>query len=265
MRIWAGLRHPAICGYMGTCICGGLPCIVLEFLDTSLHHLLHKPIKSGGSSSIGARPGSAGKSKQKLAILSERTLAQISREVATGVAYLHARQLIHRDIKAANVLLDRNLHAKVADFGISTRFTSEAEHTAETGTYRYMAPEVIRHQQYDHRCDVYSYGLLLWEVLHREIPFRSHSPLQAAYAVAMQHERPPLRLRKELAHFESVIVACWDAVPQRRPPMTEVADMLTACEAKLPEKPTEDGSFLKSLVSRRFSRGDSAATGKVVV
>ena len=128
-----------------------------------------------------------------------------------------------------------------------------------------MAPEVIRHQQYDHRCDVYSYGLLLWEVLHREIPFRSHSPLQAAYAVAMQHERPPLRLRKELAHFESVIVACWDEVPQRRPPMTVVADMLTACEAKLPEKPTEDGSFLKSLVSRRFSRGDSAATGKVAV
>ena len=83
--------------------------------------------------------------------------------------------------------------------------------------------------------------------------------------MAMQHERPPLRLRKELAHFESVIVACWDEVPQRRPPMTEVADMLTACEAKLPEKPTEDGSFLKSLVSRRFSRGDSAATGKVAV
>ena len=63
------------------------------------------------------------------------------------------------------------MRVKLADFGISTKFENSAgtEHTAETGTYRYMAPEVIRHQQYDHKCDVYSYGVLLWEVLHRQV------------------------------------------------------------------------------------------------
>ena len=119
-------------------------------------------------------------------------------------------------LQAANVLLDEHLHVKLADFGISTGFGPD--HTAETGTYRYMAPEVIRrsptpspspnpspspspnpdpnpnqvirHQQYDHKCDVYSYGVLLWEVLHRQVPFRTHTPLQAAYAVAMERERP---------------------------------------------------------------------------
>ena len=100
------------------------------------------------------------------------------------------------------MLLDEHLHVKLADFGISTGFGPE--HTAETGTYRYMAPEVIRHQQYDHKCDVYSYGVLLWEVLHRQVPFRTHSPLQAAYAVAMERERPPVALKSILAPFASV-------------------------------------------------------------
>ena len=68
-------------------------------------------------------------------------------------------QVIHRDIKSANVLLDDRMHAKVSDFGISTTFGPE--HTAETGTYRCMAPEVITHQRYDHHCDVFSYGVLL--------------------------------------------------------------------------------------------------------
>ena len=100
------------------------------------------------------------------------------------------------------MLLDEHLHVKLADFGISTGFGPE--HTAETGTYRYMAPEVVRHQQYDHKCDVYSYGVLLWEVLHRQVPFRTHSPLQAAYAVAMERERPPVALKSVLAPFASV-------------------------------------------------------------
>ena len=138
----------------------GLPAIVLEYLPGSLHDLLHKPSSTGKHA--------------KLRPLSERVQVQIGREIATGVAYLHSKQLIHRDIKAANVLLDEHMHVKLADFGISTGFGPD--HTAETGTYRYMAPEVIRHQQYDHKCDVYSYGVLLWEVLHRQVPFRTHTP-----------------------------------------------------------------------------------------
>ena len=70
------------------------------------------------------------------------TLTRIALEVASGVAYLHQQEVIHRDVKSANVLLDADLHAKVSDFGISTTFGPE--HTAETGTYRSMAPEGYR-------------------------------------------------------------------------------------------------------------------------
>ena len=110
-------------------------------------------------------------------------------QVATGLAYLHQHRVIHRDIKAPNVLLDEQQHAKVADFGIATHARSGREHTAETGSYRMMAPEVITHQPYDEKCDVYSYGVLLWEITHQQLPFTGLTPLQARMPSAALVER----------------------------------------------------------------------------
>ena len=81
-------------------------------------------------------------------------------------------------VKAANVLLDERQHAKVTDFGISTKHGPGMGHTAETGTYRSMAPEVISHQTYDYKCDVYSFAVLLWEIAHQQIPFEDDNALQ---------------------------------------------------------------------------------------
>ena len=100
--------------------------MVLEFMPCgSLHDLLH-------NTTALAAPA-----------LELATLSRIVVEVASGVAYLHYNGVMHRDIKTANVLLDESRHAKVTDFGISTRF-GRMEYTAETGTYRHMAPEVTR-------------------------------------------------------------------------------------------------------------------------
>jgi serine/threonine protein kinase len=101
--------------------------MVLEYMSGgSLHDLLHNPTPGRGD-------------------LPAQLLARILAEVASGVAYLHSNGVMHRDVKTANVLLDDACHAKVTDFGISTRFcrTGMAEFTAETGTYRQMAPEVM--------------------------------------------------------------------------------------------------------------------------
>jgi serine/threonine protein kinase len=144
----------------------------------------------------------------------------IALDVANGMAYLHSRNVIHRDLKPSNILLTRDHRAKIADFGMSIA-NSGQELTAETGTYRYMAPEVIRHESYSSNADVYSFGICLWQLITREVPFASMTPIQAAYAVA-EGRRPPIptsiprRLRE-------IVTTCWDQDSHKRPSFTYIS------------------------------------------
>jgi len=208
--ILAQLRHSAICTLLGTCMQQSLPALVLEYMcGGSLFDLLHN---SG-------------------ATLTPPLISRLALEVATGINYLHQNAVIHRDIKSANVLLDERMHAKVSDFGISTNFGPE--HTAETGTYRSMAPEVITHQRYDHLCDVFSYAVLLWEMTHRQIPFGRDSGLQAAFAVAVERRRPEIRLTPVLAPFCDLIQRAWSHDPSGRPTMSCVVNEIVTIDAQV--------------------------------
>ena len=119
------------------------------------------------------------------------------------------------------MLLDSSQHAKVTDFGISTTFGRE-DYTAETGTYRFMAPEVIVHKPYDYHCDVYSFGMVVWETLHGAVPFGNYQPLQAAFAVAMEGQRPDINLRKDLQCYEPLMRGAYlpRVAPARHDPLT---------------------------------------------
>jgi serine/threonine protein kinase len=97
----------------------------------------------------------------------------------------------------------------VADFGVARRMSSTGEMTAETGTYRWMAPEVIKHAKYDERIDVYSFAIILWELLTSRLPYADMPSLAAAAGVVERGLRPP--------------------VPPDAPPA--VADMLQRCWA----------------------------------
>ena len=95
----------------------------------------------------------------------------IALDIANGMAYLHSQAILHRDLKPSNVLLTNNKRAKISDFGMSVALTGQ-ELTAETGTYRWMAPEVIKHESYSSNADVYSFGIVLWQLItvRRNIP-----------------------------------------------------------------------------------------------
>eukprot|EP00900_Chrysochromulina_parva_P023007 jgi/Chrpa1/533/Chrysochromulina_OHIO_Genome00010341-RA len=227
-RILSQLCHPSICMLYGTCMQLSSPALVFEFMaGGSLFDLLHN----------------------SPAELFPSTLSRIALEVASGVAYLHQQEVIHRDVKSANVLLDADLHAKVSDFGISTTFGPE--HTAETGTYRSMAPEVLTHHPYNEMCDVFSFGVLLWEIGHIEIPFGSDSFLQAAFAVAVERKRPPVALPPPLGALAPLIQACWQHEPSDRPPMSRVLTELQAIEAQirqLEERHAGGGTCMRSAI-----------------
>ena len=94
--------------------------------------------------------------------------------------------MLHRDLKGANVLLTGSGDVKVTDFGLAAPAPDDTKAggwlTAETGTYRWMAPEVTRHEGYTKSADVFSYGMLLFELISHEVPFADRPPLQAAGA-----------------------------------------------------------------------------------
>lgn len=137
-------------------------------------------------------------------------------EVCRGMDYLHKRRIVHRDLKAANLLLDETGVVKIADFGVARVLDHTGVMTAETGTYRWMAPEVIEHQPYGVEADVFSFGIVLWELLTGRVPYADMTPLQAAVGVVQKGLRPPLPLNCPPALAETMR-ACWVRDPAARP------------------------------------------------
>eukprot|EP00578_Thalassiosira_sp_NH16_P006022 CAMPEP_0181137074 /NCGR_PEP_ID=MMETSP1071-20121207/33517_1 /TAXON_ID=35127 /ORGANISM="Thalassiosira sp., Strain NH16" /LENGTH=705 /DNA_ID=CAMNT_0023223815 /DNA_START=158 /DNA_END=2278 /DNA_ORIENTATION=- len=145
--------------------------------------------------------------------------------VANGMFYLHKMNYMHRDIKPSNVLLSGDMKhghfvAKLTDFGLAVKVQNASVNngkdlTAETGTYRYMAPEVIRHESYNFAADVYSFGLLMWEIITREKPFEPKSQIEAAGSVALEGKRPPFPMGIPLA-VKELIEKCWAGKPGDR-------------------------------------------------
>ncbi|XP_059305236.1 serine/threonine-protein kinase STY13 isoform X2 [Lycium ferocissimum] len=119
-------------------------------------------------------------------------------DIARAMECLHANGIIHRDLKPDNLLLTANQKSvKLADFGLAREETLTEMMTAETGTYRWMAPELYstvtlrqgEKKHYNNKVDVYSFGIVLWELLTNRMPFEGMSNLQAAYAAAFKQKR----------------------------------------------------------------------------
>ncbi|CAM0144902.1 unnamed protein product [Urochloa decumbens] len=140
--------------------------------------------------------------------------------ISKGMDYLHQNNIVHRDLKTANLLLGSDHAVKIADFGVSRRPSQEGDMTAETGTYRWMAPEVINHKPYDHRADVFSFAIVLWELVTSKIPYENLTPLQAALGVRQGMRLDiPSGLHPPLS---KLIQQCWNENPNVRPSFAEI-------------------------------------------
>uniref|UniRef100_M1BLQ9 non-specific serine/threonine protein kinase n=1 Tax=Solanum tuberosum TaxID=4113 RepID=M1BLQ9_SOLTU len=198
------VRHKNVVQFIGACTRPPNLCIVTEYMSGgSVYDYLHK---QRGSFKL-------------------PTLLKVAIDVSKGMNYLHQNNIIHRDLKAANLLMDENEVVKVADFGVARVKAQTGVMTAETGTYRWMAPEVIEHKPYDHKADVFSFGVVLWELLTGKIPYEYLTPLQAAIGVVQKGLRPTIPKHTPLKLAE-LLETCWQQDPTSRPDFSAIVDIL---------------------------------------
>ncbi|XP_062186444.1 serine/threonine-protein kinase STY17-like isoform X4 [Phragmites australis] len=202
------VRHKNVVQFIGACTRPPILCIVKEFMHRgSIFDFLYN------------RRGN----------FQLQDVLRIASDVSKGMNYLHQINIIHRDLKTANLLMDDQV-VKVADFGVARVKDQSGVMTAETGTYRWMAPEVIEHLPYDHRADVFSFGIVLWELLTGKLPYQDMTPLQAAVAVVQKDLRPNIPADTH-PMLVNLLQKCWQKDPALRPTFAEILDILSSIKA----------------------------------
>ncbi|KAJ6800026.1 serine/threonine-protein kinase HT1-like [Iris pallida] len=159
-----------------------------------------------------------------------KVVIQLALDLARGLNYLHAKKIVHRDVKTENMLLDKTRTVKIADFGVArVEAQNPNDMTGETGTLGYMAPEVLNGNPYNRKCDVYSFGICLWEIYCCDMPYPDLSFAEITYAVIRQNLRPEIP-RCCPSSLATVMKRCWDANPVKRPEMDQAVAMLEAID-----------------------------------
>jgi len=213
------LRHPNIVLFMGVCINGDFRFIITEFMSgKSLEHALYSTKNS---------------SKKTHKCFSFSKKVDILIQITRGMIYLHGLipPLIHRDLKPSNVLLDKHKTTfKLCDFGAS-KHLSEHFMTTNIGTLLYMSPEVLKEERYNEQSDVYSFGILMWELFFEERPYVSETEyISGSLEQQIILGRRPIVPDKSWSNQESIYLAlmqqCWDENPNARPIFKEIFEQL---------------------------------------
>lgn len=202
--IMRSLRHPNVLQFLGICSMGEEICIITEYMPKgSLFRILH----------------------DKRVPLDWNLKIRIACDVSRGMSYLHKCDpiIIHRDLKSHNLLVDESFKVKVSDFGLAKLLTAHESHSSMTscGTPAFTAPEVLRNERYSEKADVFSFAVVLWELVTREEPYHGTPPFQIVFSVGTQGMRLtiPSSCPTELA---ILIEECWSENPKNRPHFEEI-------------------------------------------
>nr|XP_054606191.1 mitogen-activated protein kinase kinase kinase 21 [Nothobranchius furzeri] len=215
-KLFSMLQHPNIIKLEGVCLEEPNLCLVMEY----------------------ARGGTLNRALTGRRI-PPHILVNWAVQIARGILYLHEEAvvpIIHRDLKSSNILLLEKIEnddigrktLKITDFGLAREWHKTTKMSA-AGTYSWMAPEVIKSSLFSKGSDVWSYGVLLWELLTGEVPYRGIDGLAVAYGVAVNKLTLPIPSTCP-EPFAKLMEECWDQDPHVRPSFSCILEQLSAIE-----------------------------------
>ncbi|KAL9384876.1 hypothetical protein Peur_021886 [Populus x canadensis] len=207
ISILSRLRHPNVILFLGACTKPPRLSMVTEYMEMgSLYYLIH----------------SSGQKKQ----LSWRRRLKMLRDICRGLMCIHRMKIVHRDLKSANCLVNKQKTIKICDFGLSRVMTDiPIRDSSSAGTPEWMAPELIRNEPVTEKCDIFSLGVIMWELCTLSRPWEGVPPKRVVDAVANEGSR----LEIPEGPLGRLISDCW-AEPDLRPSCGEILTRLLDCE-----------------------------------
>ncbi|XP_057591866.1 mitogen-activated protein kinase kinase kinase 21 [Hippopotamus amphibius kiboko] len=240
-RLFAMLRHPNIIELRGVCLRQPHLCLVLEFARGGA---LNRALAAANAAPDPRAPG-----PRRARRIPPHVLVNWAVQIARGMLYLHEEAVVpilHRDLKSSNILLLEKIEhddvynktLKITDFGLAREWHRTTRMSA-AGTYAWMAPEVIKSSLFSKGSDIWSYGVVLWELLTGEVPYRGIDGLAVAYGVAVNKLTLPVPSTCP-EPFARLMKECWQQDPHIRPSFALILEQLTAIEkAVMTEMPQE--------------------------
>ncbi|XP_054274233.1 mitogen-activated protein kinase kinase kinase 13-like isoform X2 [Macrosteles quadrilineatus] len=211
------LNHPNIVQFKGVCTQAPCYCIVMEYCQ---YGPLYNLLKEGEE-------------------IPPQRLVTWAKQIAAGMQYLHSNKIIHRDLKSPNVLIGSEEIVKISDFGTSRQWNEISTKFSFAGTVAWMAPEIIRNEPCSEKVDIWSYGVVLWELLTCETPYKDVDSSAIIWGVGNNSLHLPIPSSCPEG-FRLLIKQCWSAKPRNRPSFKHILIHLDIAASEVLSSSPED-------------------------
>ncbi|XP_061743043.1 mitogen-activated protein kinase kinase kinase 12-like isoform X2 [Nerophis ophidion] len=210
------LKHPNIITFKGICTQAPCYCILMEYCAQGQ---LYEVLRAGRK-------------------ITPSLLMDWAMGVAGGMNYLHLHKIIHRDLKSPNILITYDDGVKISDFGTSKELSDKSTKMSFAGTVAWMAPEVIRNEPVSEKVDIWSFGVVLWEMLTGEVPYKDVDSSAIIWGVGNNSLQLPVPDSCPDS-FKLLLRQSWNCKPRNRPSFRQILLHLDIASADILSTPQE--------------------------